>query len=179
MKLKNKKGIALNQAFGAVLALVLVATLVIIAVSIFGSLQSGVDELAITSVTNETVTGAFTDGTTRLVTNASLCRFRSFAVTACSNGTGAGALLIPSTNYSVLDYGLINASGDSAYYNGSSWDCTYTGVWGGPSCEASRALGAQFLTFPALIGLVGVIIFLGLVIGILVASFVFGSRGGI
>jgi len=36
----------------------------------------------------------------------------------------------------------------------------------------------QFGTYPALVGLVGTIVFLGLVIGVLVASFVFGGRGG-
>jgi len=36
----------------------------------------------------------------------------------------------------------------------------------------------QFATYPVLIGLVGTIVFLGLVIGVLVASFVFGGKGG-
>ena len=40
MKYKNKKGIALSQAFGAVLALVLVATLVIVAIYLFTTLGS-------------------------------------------------------------------------------------------------------------------------------------------
>jgi hypothetical protein len=35
----------------------------------------------------------------------------------------------------------------------------------------------QFANYPTLVGLVGTIIFLGLVIGVLVASFVFGGKG--
>lgn len=42
--------------------------------------------------------------------------------------------------------------------------------------SASNSMINQFATYPALIGLVGTIIFLGLVIGILVVSFVFGGR---
>ena len=43
--------------------------------------------------------------------------------------------------------------------------------------NATDAMITQFATYPALVGLVGTIIFLGLVIGVLVASFVFGGRG--
>jgi hypothetical protein len=41
---------------------------------------------------------------------------------------------------------------------------------------ATNAMIVQFGTYPALIGLVGTIIFLGIVIGVLVASFAFGGR---
>ena len=90
--MKSKKGIALSQAFGAVLALVLVAVLVIVAIYLFANLQ------------------------TTFTTN-------------------------------------------SAAYN------------------ASGAMITQFANYPTLVGLVGTIIFLGLVIGVLVASFVFGGKG--
>lgn len=42
--------------------------------------------------------------------------------------------------------------------------------------NATDAMITQFATYPALVGLVGTIVFLGLVIGVLVASFVFGGR---
>lgn len=93
MKLSSKRGIQLNQAFGAVLTLVLVAVLVIIALFLFSTLQ-----------------GTFTSGT------------------AAYNATGT--------------------------------------------------MITQFSAYPALVGLVGTIIFLGLVIGVLVASFVFGGKRG-
>lgn len=88
----KKKGIALSQAFGAVLAVVLIAVLVIIAIFLFVSLQS-----------------SFT-------------------------------------------------ANDAAF-------------------NATATMITQFATYPALVGLVGTIVFLGLVIGVLVGSFVFGGRG--
>lgn len=89
--LKSKRGIQLNQAFGAVLTLVLVAVLVIIAIYLFTSLGA-----------------SFSAGTAAL--------------------------------------------------------------------NATNTMITQFGTYPALVGLVGTIIFLGIVIGVLVASFVFGGR---
>ena len=46
------------------------------------------------------------------------------------------------------------------------------------AANATDALITQFGTYPTLVGLVGTIIFLGLVIGVLVASFVFGGKRG-
>lgn len=93
LKIKSKKGIQLNQAFGAVLTLVLVAVLVIISIYLFTSLGAN-----------------FTAGTA--------------------------------------------------------------------AANATNTMITQFGTYPALVGLVGTIIFLGIVIGVLVASFVFGGRKG-
>ena len=91
MKITSKKGVQLNQAFGAVLALVLVAVLVIIAIFLFDTLGGTFD----------------------------------------------------------TDSAAANATDDMV---------------------------TQFASYPVLIGLVGTIIFLGLVIGVLVASFVFSGR---
>ncbi len=89
--LKKKKGIALNEAFGAVLTLVLVAVLVIVAIFLFVNL-------------------------------------------------------------------------------GDTFDA------GSAESNATNEMITQFSTYPTLVGLVGTIIFLGLVIGVLVASFVFGGK---
>lgn len=90
MEMKSKKGIALNQAFGAVLTLVLVSVLVIVAIYLFSNLN-----------------------------------------TTFSAGSAAQ--------------------------------------------NATNTMITQFAGYPTLVGLVGTIIFLGLVIGVLVASFVFGG----
>jgi len=87
----SKKGIQLNQAFGAVLTLVLVAVLVIIGIFLFVTLSDSFDE-------------------------------------------------------------------------------------GSSEANASDEMVEEFENYPALIGLVGTIIFLGLVIGVLVASFAFGGK---
>jgi hypothetical protein len=91
MQTLKKKGIQLNQAFGAVLTLVLVAVLVIIAIYLFHALSGSFD----------------------------------------------------------------TASAEA---------------------NATNTMITQFAAYPALIGLVGTIIFLGIVIGVLVASFVFGGK---
>ena len=44
------------------------------------------------------------------------------------------------------------------------------------AANATNTMITQFGTYPALVGLVGTVIFLGIVIGVLVASFVFGGR---
>jgi quinol-cytochrome oxidoreductase complex cytochrome b subunit len=94
MKIQSKKGIQLGQAFGAVLALVLVAVLVIIAIYLFTTLGS-----------------SFEKGS------------------AATNATGT--------------------------------------------------MVTQFAAYPALVGLVGTIIFLALVIGVLVTAFAFGGKKGV
>ena len=92
--MQTKKGIQLSNAFGAVLAVVLIAVLVIIAIFLFEALGDSFD-----------ANSAADNATTDMIT--------------------------------------------------------------------------QFATYPALVGLVGTIIFLGLVIGVLVASFVFCGRRGV
>ena len=48
-----------------------------------------------------------------------------------------------------------------------------------PAVVAVDTMVTQFGTFPALVGLVGTIIFLSLVIGVLIASFAMGGRKGV
>ena len=48
---------------------------------------------------------------------------------------------------------------------------------GSAALNATNVMITQFGTYPALVGLVGTIIFLGIVIGVLVASFAFGGTG--
>ena len=45
--------------------------------------------------------------------------------------------------------------------------------------NATQTMITQFGTYPTLVGLVGTIIFLGLVIGVLVGSFAFGRGRGV
>jgi len=172
--LKNKKGIALSQAFGAVLTLVLVAVLVIVGILVFVNLVSGpFSNISSISVTGESLT-PIDAGV--LVSNGSLCGFGSFSLVTATNSAGN---LMSAGNYTTTVAGLVSnttaLTGDSA----APWILNYTGKWGSDACTASQAMVTQFATYPTLIGLVGTIIFLGLVIGVLVASFVFGKKEGI
>ncbi len=174
--LKNKKGIALNQAFGAVLTLVLVAVLVIVGIILFVNLGATFTNLDTYGENNETLT-AVTEVAQFVAqsptNNATLCNYEDFAVLA-TNATGGET--IPASNYTISSTAGSILSNAGSAYNNSDWNITYSGNWGGQSCVASDNMITQFATYPALIGLVGTIIFLGIVIGVLVASFVFGRR---
>jgi len=171
MKINNKKGIELSNAFGAVLAVVLVAVLVIIAIFIFQTLTTGLEATQDIVVTNES--GGFINGSGYTVDTAGDCNFGSFAVTEAFNATDETAIV--AANYTVnADTGVIvNATGE---WTTSDAEFNYTYSRGGAACTASEDMITQFATYPALVGLVGTIVFLGLVIGILVASFVFGGK---
>ena len=171
--IQTKKGIALNQAFGAVLTLVLVGVLVIIAIFMFVTLGATFNTISVT-VNNETdayinLTGYTLDGT-------SDCNFNTPVITALWNATSP-ILLIDSGNYTVSAAGVLTNLTESDFSTGSfAMNVSYTYLQGGEACEATDELITQFGTYPVLVGLVGTIIFLGLVIGVLVASFVFGGR---
>ena len=165
----KKRGVQLNQAFGAVLVVVLIAILVIIGIFLFENLQSTFVSTSVT-VTNETE--AWLNITTYTVDNAGACNFNTFAISSAINDTENTAILL--ANFTVdTDAGTFTNATALNYNNVS---LTYTYLWGGEACTATDDMITQFATYPALIGLVGTIVFLGLVIGVLVASFVFGGR---
>lgn len=174
--IQTKKGIALNQAFGAVLMLVLIGVLVIIAIFMFvtlGDTFSDIEE----SVINET--GAYINLTGYTLTNASDCNFNTPVITALWNATSP-ILLIDSANYTVSSAGVLTNLTESDFSTGSfSMNVSYTYLQGGAACDATSEMVTQFGNYPALVGLIGTIIFLGIVIGVLVASFVFGRKSGI
>jgi len=166
----KKKGIQLNQAFAAVLAVVLIAVLVIIAIFLFEALGAGFVNQS-TNVPAET--GATIDAAGYTLAGAAACNYQSSAITNATNSTSG--LVIPVGNYT-----LDSATGIVTNATDQTWEAvtfTYDYVWGGESCEATDAMITQFATYPALVGLVGTIVFLGLVIGVLVGSFLFGGRG--
>ncbi len=167
---KVKKGIALNQAFGAVLTVVLIGVLVIIAIFLFVNLGSSLNTQA-ASVTNQTlaVSGATTVNTTA-------CGLNSLGSFTAYNATGGE--LIPANNYTITGGGELTPVATSEY-DGFDWNLTYGYLQGGDACTANNTMITQFATYPVLVGLIGTIVFLGLVIGVLVASFVFNGKRGV
>ncbi|KKN48504.1 hypothetical protein LCGC14_0651970 [marine sediment metagenome] len=174
--MEQKKSIQLSQAFGAVLTLVLVAVLVIVAIVIFVSLASSFAGTEAVSVTNETV--IIPGSGTVAVADATTCSFGDFGGTVLFNvsegfGTVSNNILVLTT-----DYTIDSATGEITNVTGV-WNETltsYTYTFGSAACDASEDLTTEFGTYTSLIGLVGTIIFLGLVIGVLVAAFAFGGR---
>ncbi|KKK75624.1 hypothetical protein LCGC14_2871850 [marine sediment metagenome] len=170
MKLKQRKGIELNQAFVAVLILVLVAVLIIVAIVIFSTLKTTQSNES-QAIANESTSAINTTGYS--VVNSTDCGGNSYVLTFVSNET----ISLPLDNF-VMNSATGFINGSTAVENGSqSVNVSYTNNHRGATCVASENMITQFATYPALIGLVGTIIFLALVIGVLVASFVFGGKG--
>ncbi len=168
MRLNRKKGIQISNAFGAVLAVVLVAVLVIIAIFLFSVLSTGFT-VNTTAVVNEK---GWINGSLYAVDNVEDCNFQNLVVASATNGSGE--TILAATNYTVD-----SAAGTVLNTSFTQWhNVTFNYSYGssGAACTASDDMVTQFATYPALVGLVGTIVFLGLVIGILVASFVFGGR---
>jgi len=166
----RKKGIALNQAFGAVLTLVLVAILVIIAIYLVSTMQGGFP-LSSISTANES---GYINGTTYTLLNMSLCRASAPVIVEIINTSDA--IVIASGNYTLTSAGVLS---NTTATNWEAVEVTYTSQWGDSVCDASDSMITQFATYPALVGLIGTIIFLALVIGVLVASFAFGGKRGV
>ena len=171
--MKQKKGIELNQAFGAVLTLVLVAVLVIIAIVIFVSLATTFTGTSSASITNETITQAAltAGGDSVTLGGVSNCSSSGFSISNVFNDTTA--YVIDSGNYTLTSAGVLTNTTNT--FSLEDWLVSYSYTWGSEACTASENITDEFSNYTSLIGLVGTIIFLGLVIGILVAAFAFGG----
>ena len=169
---QRKKGIELNQAFGAVLTLVLTATLIIIAIVIFVQLATSFAETVDASITNETVTQAeFVAGSDSVnLDSTDNCSAADFVIVTVINESG---ITIGSGNYTLTSAGVLTNLTSTELV---TWLVSYTYTWGSDACTASEDMTSEFGNYTSLIGLVGTVIFLGLVIGVLVASFAFGGR---
>ncbi len=167
--MNSKKGIQLSQAFGAVLTLVLVAVLVIIAIVIFVQLATSFAGTSTVTVINET--GAFINTTGYTLDAAGNCSFGGLSILSAINATSNAS--IPTSDISATVAGVITNATSTEYAAAS---ITYSYTWGSTACEASESMVTEFANYTSLIGLVGTIIFLGLVIGVLVTAFAFGGR---
>jgi hypothetical protein len=170
MKFKNKNGISLGESVGAVLTLMLIAILVIISIFLFSSLSVTVPDRAQTKI-NET---GYINGSAHnpyYLGNSSDCGFGSPSITRIINASDG--LVITSPNYTVSSTGILT---NLTSKNWVRVNITYTFTDKGEACIASRNMITNFSQYPALVGLVGTIIFLGIVIGVLVASFTFGKQ---
>ncbi len=169
--MESKKSIQLSQAFGAVLTLVLVAVLIIVAIVIFVNLSTSFEGTITTTVTNESMAMDVITGTTTIAFGAGTCGFTTWTPGAVFNDSGEELTI--TTHYTVdSTAGTITNVTELDSPLGVSYDYD----WGSDACNASDDMTTEFGNYTSLIGLVGTIIFLGLVIGVLVASFAFGGR---
>jgi len=175
---KQKKGIMLNQAFGAVLTLVLVALLIIIAIYLVSSLQVTMRTPGTTATAvNESITSSLTAGFSVNLDANRLANAACGSITAVYNGTGGAAIQL--ANFTQTGCTLKNATVTSQWGTTLLVNYPYTYSMDTAAANASGTIITQFAAYPTLIGLVGTIIFLALVIGVLVASFAFGGKQGV
>jgi hypothetical protein len=173
--MKNKKGIQLNESFGAILTLVLIAVLIIIAIYMFSSLGTAT-MIPNTSgnAINESV--ANPSGASSHLSAVNLVSGSCGTITQIYNGTGG--ISINLGNYTQTGCVITNTTSQATYSSTLLISYPYTYTANSAATNATNDTITQFVAYPALVGLVGTIIFLGIVIGVLVASFVFGGRRG-
>lgn len=165
MKQESKKGIPLNAAFSAVLIVLLIGVLVIVGIVLFQALTT--TQLRSVTVTNDALT--MTTGAATL-TNASNCGYQSATITTVTNST---RVLLNAANYTFTSSTgrIVNTSSSGV---ATPWYINYTMTDGGSVCAGSSNMITQFGGYIVLVGLVGTIIFLGIIIGVLIASFAAG-----
>lgn len=174
---KSKKGIQLGEAFTAVMMIVIVALLVIVSLVIFTSMNTATLATGTSAtVVNESIGYATTAGVT-LTTGNSQVDGVCGTITSISNktnGVGIGLGNISQTGCIVK-----NTTNEYLIYSGT-WLYSYPYTFSNATSASTAATTMQtnFSGYPALIGLVGTIIFLALVVGVLIASFAFGSKKG-
>jgi hypothetical protein len=178
--IKNKKGIQLNEAFGAILTIILVALLVIVSIVIFTSMNSATIALSTAgSSANESLLIPTTSGIT-LAVGAGQRAGSCGAVTQILNGT-TGNVNLGLGNITQVGCVIKNATDWTLYTDETNARFSYPYTYSAETSasNASNSMTSNFSQYPALVGLVGTIIFLALVIGVLVASFAFGRKPGV
>ena len=163
--IKNKKGIQLNEAFVSILTVVLIAVLVIVSLVLFNSLGNTFDSAVVTSVVYET--GGWV--------NATGYQFSEYA----PGRTLGTVTVIDTDDNSTISSDTYTINGTWYIFNATETTLTqvaftYDYSIGTNSAEynATQEMVTNFSTFPSLIGLIGTIIFLGIVIGVIVAYFI-------
>ena len=130
------------------------------------------------SAINESIS-AFSGNANQTLSGANTCGFGTVSVASVEIYNTSNDYIITSGNYTVFTTGIISNDTNTANLAQFAWQVSYTYTDGGAACNATSVMVTQFGAYPALVGLIGTIIFLGIVIGVLVASFVFGKRSGI
>jgi len=172
----NKKGIQLSEAFGAVLTIVLVAMLVIVGLILFTQINASMDTDGTAAVSNnETIAKPTATGIT-LATGSNAKNGVCGTITDIRNHT-SGNVAVELTDITQVGCIVYNKTVLTNYSASIRVTYPYTYSAETAASNASNTSITQFGTYPALIGLVGTVIFLGIVIGVLVMSFVFGGKG--
>ena len=162
IKIQQKKGLTLSDAFPAVLTVSIVAILIVALLYLFSALATIPANISYRT-NNESVT--LTTGGTA-VANSTACGFANFAVLTVYNGSGT---LVPASNYTAGATGTV--ANTTGLFGVQPWTVTYTYTDKGATCNAASSLTTNYTNQIPLVGLVLTIILIAIVIGVLVSSF--------
>lgn len=168
MKIKNKKGLDLSDAFPAVLTVSVIAILIVALIYVFTAFQSIPADISYATI-NESFTVS-TEGTA--MANATKCGFSGFTVTAVHNSSG---YVLNTGNYTANAVGTIANKTSAAIY-GTGWMASYLYTDKGSTCTAASTFTTQFANSIPIIGLVLTIVLIAIIIGVLVSSFFLRRR---
>jgi hypothetical protein len=166
MKQTNKKSLSIQDAYPAVLAVAVVGILVVVLIYFFMSMQTAVGSWNVVQVVNETGT-INTAG--HLLANSSDCNFASPSIELMIASDGE---VIPASNYTIKGKYVVNAT--KTTYTDANMTYSYTN--GGTACTSALNTTNQFSGIIPLIGLLLVITLIGVVIGVLLYSFMGGRQ---
>jgi len=178
MRIKDKRGMTLNDIYPAVLTLVLIG--IILGIGIFVMSQVGL-QLSTTSGTVINESGLGINRTVITVDQASEPGFNTFAITSCfANATSQGTLgeantSIASGNWTTNSEGGTITNATSLEYNDVK--CSYTYLYG---TDASTAIDTSMNAtagFADWIAVIVVVIAAAIVLGIVLKSFGRGTPG--
>jgi len=170
---KSKKGLGLNDAFGATLTIVLLGVLLIVSLVLFSNLGNTYIDSETSSATQNAFT--LTDAGTTL-TDCDSAEQGDITSIALINATG-GETILESGNYTYSSC-VLTAEGASPY-NGTSVNASYDYTYAGQPYETSDDMITAFVGYIPLVTLVGTIIFLAIVIGVLVNSFMYNRKNNL
>jgi len=172
-KLKDKRGLGINDLYPIILTIAAVAILIGIVMMVLTEWQEVTSNKEITTF-NETLTNPNVTEVGASVGNATVCGFSNFAVIIARNASGVSeGCIIDAANYTVdADTGTIFASTDiTAEYNNTAWNITYSFNYGGESCQATLDVIDDLTDFIPWIGIILLVIAAAIVLGIVISSF--------
>ena len=170
-QITRKKSLSLAEAFPAVSAIAIVGVFIVVIIYMFTTMQTGFGS-TVSRTTTETIAAVSTIGV--YTANVSDCNFGNWVVTSATNATDG--VLIGATNYTTTSNGLIKYIGASGQFNNTNWIVNSTFTNGGAACISAGTTSTQFISVIPLVGLVLVIVLIGVVIGVLIYSFMGGRQ---
>ena len=174
-KSKYKKG-QVQSIAPAILGLIFAGLILIFGLVILQSLRGSdiVDSSISVSTVNESTTTVVNE-VGYLLVGGGAPGANSFSVDYCMNTSSS--TVIPSTNYTITDYGLIQTNeGVNVSWNDSLWDCSYTYKHGDTTYAKGNLTLVGLGTFADFWEIIVLAIVISVVMGLLLVVFAGGRK---